>query len=170
MSGKALNVLFLCAGNSARSILAEVLLEHWGKGRFKAYSAGSSPKGRVHPLALALLEERGLPMQGLSSKSWEEFARPGAPQLDFLVTLCDEAAGEVCPIWPGKPVCAHWGLRDPAAARGTEEERKEAFREAFQQIEERIRAFIALASETRDPQALEPRAKVIGRGVGEGAT
>ncbi len=137
---KVYNVLFLCTGNSARSILAETLLNHLGKGQFNAYSAGSFPKGVVHPLALDLLERLRLPTTGLRSKSWKEFARPGAPVMDFVFTVCDQAAGEVCPVWPGNPITAHWGVPDPAAVEGPEEECKRAFRHAFHQLDARIQA------------------------------
>jgi arsenate reductase (thioredoxin) len=157
------NVLFLCTGNSARSILAEVLLDHWGKGRFKGYSAGSFPKGAVHPLALAVLERHGLPTAGLRSKSWSEFAQPDAPVMDFVFTVCDQAAGEVCPIWPGNPITAHWGVPDPAAVEGTEEERRRAFRDAFLRLEARIKLFIALPIDKLDRMALKRRAGEIGR-------
>src|SRR5215472_8893876 len=134
-SGRVYNVLFLCTGNSARSILAEALIDHWGKGRFKGYSAGSFPKGAVHPLAVEILEKLHLRTSGLRSKSWNEFARPGAPVMDFVFAVCDQAAGEVCPVWPGNPVTAHWGVPDPAAVWGTEAERRRAFREAYAVIE-----------------------------------
>jgi arsenate reductase (thioredoxin) len=135
------NVLFLCTGNSARSILAEVLIEHWSKGRFKGHSAGSFPKGAVHPTALDLLEKLHLPTRGLRSKSWNEFARPGAPLMDFVFTVCDQAAGEVCPVWPGNPVTAHWDLSDPAAVQGTEAEQRHAFREVYVVAREPDQAF-----------------------------
>lgn len=163
MDAQVYNVLFLCTGNSARSILAEVLLDHWGKGRFKGYSAGSFPKGAVHPLALAVLERHGLPTAGLRSKSWSEFAQPDAPVMDFVFTVCDQAAGEVCPIWPGNPITAHWGVPDPAAVEGTGEERRRAFRDAFRRLEARIKLFIALPIDKLDRMALKRRAGGIGR-------
>ena len=141
MDGRPLNVLFLCTGNSARSILAESLLNGRGRGRFVGFSAGSHPKGKVHSLALALLEDMKLPTSGLRSKSWDEFAVPGAPEMDFVVTVCDDAAGEVCPIWPGQPVTEHWGMADPAAVTGPELLQRAAFREAFSELESRIRKF-----------------------------
>src|SRR5579871_450471 len=156
------NVLFLCTGNSARSIMAEVLTEHWGKGRFKAYSAGSFPKGRVHPLALAELERHHLPTAGLRSKSWNEFARPDAPVLDFVVTVCDQAAGEVCPVWPGRPMTAHWGLEDPAAFVGPEQTQRDRFRRAFLELENRIRIFMSLPLATLDRLSLQRRLEQIG--------
>ena len=128
---KIYNVLFLCTGNSARSILAESLLNHWGQGKFQAFSAGSLPKGQVHPMALELLESMNLPAEGFRSKSWDEFATPEAPPIDFIFTVCDNAAGEVCPVWPGKPMTAHWGIADPAAALGTDAEKALAFRKAL---------------------------------------
>jgi arsenate reductase len=156
------NVLFLCTGNSARSILAESLLRHLGAGRFIAYSAGSFPKPRPHPRALRLLEEQGLPIAGLRSKSWDEFAAPGAPVMDFVFTVCDQAAGEVCPIWPGHPVTAHWGIPDPAAAGGSEAEQMLAFRNAFAQLERRIRLLLALPIARLDKLALGHDLAAIG--------
>jgi protein-tyrosine-phosphatase len=135
------NVLFLCTGNSARSILAEALLNHHGAGRFRGFSAGSFPKGAVHPLALDVLRAHELPVDGLRSKSWNEFAAPESPKMDFIFTVCDNAANEVCPVWPGAPVTAHWSIRDPAAVEGTEDEKRQAFEQAFQDLDARIRGF-----------------------------
>lgn len=163
MTGRTYNVLFLCTGNSARSILAEVLLEHWGKGRFKGYSAGSFPKRAVHSLALDLLERLHLPTSGLRSKSWNEFASPSAPVMDFVFTVCDQAAGEVCPVWPGNPVTAHWGVPDPAAAQGTESEQRKAFREAYVALENRIKLFVALPIDKLDRLAIKRDVDEIGR-------
>lgn len=157
------NVLFLCTGNSARSIMAERLMEHHGAGRFRAHSAGSFPKATVHPLALRLLAEQGLPTEGLRSKSWDEFARPGAPEMDFILTTCDEAANEVCPVWPGHPMTAHWGVPDSAAAEGDEAKRMLAFREAFAVLDRRIRIFAALKVEALDRLALRREVEAIGR-------
>ena len=157
------NVLFLCTGNSARSILAESLLNHWGNGRFRAYSAGSFPKGQVHPLSIALLEQLHLPTAGLRSKSWDEFATPDAPALDFVFTVCDDAAGEVCPVWPGKPLTAHWGVPDPAAVVGAEAVRWEAFRATLRELENRIRLFTSLPIATLDRMTLGTRVAAIGR-------
>jgi arsenate reductase len=157
------NALFLCTGNSARSILAEVLIEHWGKGRFTGYSAGSFPKGAVHPLALDLLEKLHLPTRGLHSKSWNEFARPGAPVMDFVFTVCDQAAGEVCPVWPGNPVSTHWGVTDPAAVHGPEAEQRKAFREAYLLLESRIKLFVTLPIEKLDRMAIKRNVDDIGR-------
>lgn len=139
-----LNVLFLCTGNSARSVMAETLLNHWGGGRFRAFSAGSHPAGRVNPYTIELLERLKLPTAGLRSKSWDEFAAPGAPALDFVFTVCDDAAGEVCPVWPGQPITAHWGFPDPAAFVGPEAAKRAFFADVFRQIETRIKIFTAL--------------------------
>jgi arsenate reductase len=136
------NVLFLCTGNSARSILAEAFLNSAGKGRFRAFSAGSHPTGKVNPFALDLLETKGIGTAGLRSKSWDEFAQPGAPKMDFVFTVCDSAAGEVCPVWPGHPAKAHWGVPDPAAVQGSDEQKRKAFLEAFTQLSNRIRLFM----------------------------
>jgi protein-tyrosine-phosphatase len=158
-----LNVLFLCTGNSARSILAEAYLNSAGKGRFTAYSAGSHPAGKVNPLALELLEENRLPTGGLRSKSWDEFARPGAPKIDFVFTVCDNAAGEACPLWPGQPITAHWGVADPAAASGTDAERRKAFLRAFTELSTRINLLLALPLDKLEPRALKSRLDQIGR-------
>jgi arsenate reductase len=163
VSDRVYNVLFLCTGNSARSILAEALLNERGKGRFKGFSAGSHPKGAVHPLALALLERNGIPTEGLRSKAWDEFAEPGAPQLDFVFTVCDNAAGEVCPIWPGHPMTAHWGQPDPAAVEGTEVEKANAFREAYRMLGRRIDLFMSLPIGTLDRLALGNKVREIGK-------
>jgi arsenate reductase (thioredoxin) len=146
MSDRIYHVVFLCTGNSARSILAEALLNKLGAGRLRAYSAGSHPKGEVHPQALALLARRQFPIDGLRSKSWEEFAQPDAPPLDFVITVCDNAAGEVCPIWPGRPITAHWGISDPAAVTGDDEQIARAFNEAFLVLQRLISLFVALPS------------------------
>jgi arsenate reductase len=156
------NVLFLCTGNSARSILAEAILNNRGKGRFKAFSAGSHPKGAVHPLALALLERKGFPTEGLRSKAWDEFAQPAAPTLDFIFTVCDNAAGEVCPVWPGHPMTAHWGQPDPAAVEGTDLERTNAFRDAYTMLERRIEMFVSLPMASLDQLALGKKVREIG--------
>lgn len=162
MTDRTYNVLFLCTGNSARSILAEILVEHWGKGRFQGYSAGSFPRGTVHPLALELLERLHLRTTGLRSKSWDEFAHPGAPVMDFVFTVCDQAAGEVCPIWPGNPITAHWGVPDPAAVEGTETQRVQAFRDAYLQLEARIKLFVALPIAKLDRMAVRREVEHIG--------
>jgi arsenate reductase len=162
------NVLFLCTGNSARSILAEVLLNHFGAGKFRAFSAGSFPKGKVHPLALELLKRMNLPTTGLRSKSWDEFAAPGAPVLDFIFTVCDNAAGEMCPVWPGKPTTAHWGIADPAAAAGTEAEQALAFRAALRGLEARIKLLVDLPIASLNNLALKEKVKEIGR-IGAGS-
>lgn len=156
------DVLFLCTGNSARSILAEALINHWGKGRFVGYSAGSRPAGRVNPIALELLQHMQLPTAGLRSKSWDEFAAPGAPPLDFVFTVCDNAAGEQCPFWPGQPMTAHWGVLDPAAVEGTDTEKWLAFRKAFRELENRIRIFVNLKFSSLDRLSLQNRLQEIG--------
>jgi len=167
MSDPAYNVLFLCTGNSARSILAEVLVEHWGKGRFVGHSAGSFPRGSVHPLALDLLGRLHPRTTGLRSKSWDEFARPGAPVMDFVFTVCDQAAGEVCPVWPGNPVTAHWGVPDPASVVGSDEDRRQAFRDAHRQLETRIKLFVALPIDKLDRIALKRQVENISRTFAE---
>jgi len=163
------NVLFLCTGNSARSILAESLINYWGKGRFRGYSAGSHPKGQVHPIALELLKQLRLPTDPLRSKSWDEFAMPGAPPLDFVFTVCDNAAGEVCPYWPGQPMTAHWGVEDPAAVEGTDAERWAAFRQAFKVLENRIKIFASLPIATLDRIRLKAEVDAIGTAQPDGA-
>lgn len=162
------NVLFLCTGNSARSILGEALINHWGRGQFRGFSAGSHPKGRVHPIALQLLAQMKLPTQGLRSKSWDEFAAPNGVHLDFVFTVCDNAAGEVCPYWPGQPMTAHWGLEDPAAVEGSDTDQWLAFRKAFSQLESRIRIFTSLPLKTLDRMKLQERLDAIGRAAPEG--
>jgi arsenate reductase len=159
---RPLNVLFLCTGNSARSIMAETLLNHWGKDRFRAFSAGSHPTGRVHPLTVELLEKLKLPTAGLRSKSWDEFAAPGAPELDFVFTVCDNAAGEVCPIWPGQPITAHWGFPDPAAFVGPETEKHQQLADVFRQIETRIKIFTALPLERLSRLAIQREVEKLG--------
>jgi len=156
------NVLFLCTGNSARSILAEAILNRDGAGRFRAFSAGSHPKGEVHPVALDLLRRSDISVEGLRSKAWDEFAGPDAPPLDFIFTVCDNAAGEVCPIWPGQPMTAHWGVSDPAAVEGTEAQRRAAFAETFRLLSNRIGIFINLPIASLDRIALERRLGEIG--------
>jgi len=160
MSDDGYNVLFLCTGNSARSILAEAILNRESGGRFRAYSAGSYPKGEVHLAALDLLRELGFATDGLRSKNWDEFAAPGAPQLDFVFTVCDNAAGETCPAWPGQPMTAHWGIEDPAAAE--EETQQRAFRNAFYALQRRIGLFLALPLESIDELTLQRRLRDIG--------
>ena len=163
MSEAVYEVLFLCTGNSARSILAEAILERTGQGRFRVHSAGSHPRGEVHPLALELLRERGHATGGLRSKSWDEFARPGAPELDFVFTVCDGAAGEACPVWPGQPVTAHWGLPDPAAHPGPPDEQRWAFRRAYQVLQRRIEIFASLRLDSLDRLRLARRLAEIGK-------
>ena len=162
MTNHSFNVLFLCTGNSARSILAEAILNRRGGGRFRAFSAGSHPTGTVNPGALELLERLGIPTDGLRSKAWHEYAAPGAPALDCVITVCDNAAGESCPVWPGQPVTAHWGVADPAAVAGTAE-RAAAFREAFQTLDRRIGLLVRLPVAELDPQSLTHKIRDIGR-------
>lgn len=166
MTDKIYNVLFLCTGNSARSILGEALLNKLGKGRFKAYSAGSQPKGEVHPMALSVLDGLGFDTTGMRSKSWDEFSEAGAPEFDFIFTVCDNAAEEVCPVWIGHPMTAHWGIEDPAAVEG--EGQREAFMQAMRYLSNRISLFLALPSEGLDEMAVRRKLKEIGRS--EGAT
>jgi protein-tyrosine-phosphatase len=156
------NVLFLCTGNSARSILAEALLNNIGKGQFQAFSAGSHPAGQVNPWALEILKQSHVPMAGLRSKSWDEFAQPGAPALDFVFTVCDKAAGEVCPFWPGQPMTAHWGLEDPAAVQGDDEAKRRAFLTTFTQLQRRILIFTSLPLAKLDRLTLQRRLDAIG--------
>jgi len=159
---KPLNVLFLCTGNSARSIMAEAYLNASGRGGFVAYGAGSRPTGKVNTLALDLLAKKRMPTSGLRSKSWDEFARSGAPRMDFVFTVCDSAAGEVCPIWPGQPMTAHWGVQDPAAVQGTDEERRKAFLRAFTELTTRINLFMSLPIEKLERAALKKKLDEIG--------
>jgi len=166
MTDKVYNVLFLCTGNSARSILGEVLMNHLGGGRIRAFSAGSQPKGAVHPAALELLASVGFSTEGLRSKSWDEFSGPDAPVFDFIFTVCDNAAGETCPIWPGHPMTAHWGIEDPAAA--PVDEQAEAFRRAMHYLQNRISLFLALPFSSLDEMAMRRKLKEIGES--EGAT
>ena len=167
MTDRTYNVLFLCTGNSARSILAEAILNQQGMGRFRSYSAGSFPKGKVHPAAIALLKELDHDTGDFRSKSWDEFSGPDAPKLDFVFTVCDNAAGEVCPVWPGQPMTAHWGIEDPAAVEGAAQE--QAFWNAYQQLNRRIQLFLALPLEDIDELSLQNRLKDIGRTADEGA-
>src|SRR5258706_11942159 len=163
MTARAYNVLFLCTGNSARSIMAERLMDHWGKGRFRGFSGGSFLTGHVNPLALQLLMKVRLSTDDLRSKSWDEFAAPDAAVMDFVFTVCDQAAGEVCPVWPGHPVTAHWGVADPAAATGSDAERVHAFREAFRTLENRIKVFAGLPVAKLDRPTLSRHVHAIGR-------
>jgi arsenate reductase len=157
------NVLFLCTGNSARSILAESYLNSIGGDRFRAYSAGSHPTGKVNPFALDLLERNRIPTRGLRSKAWDEFAKPGAPQMDFIITVCDQAAGESCPVWSGKPITAHWGVEDPAAATGNDDAKRVAFMRAFATLQKRIALLASLRLEALDRMAMEQRLRQIGK-------
>ena len=158
-----LNVLFLCTGNSARSIMAEAILNSLGKNKFKAFSAGSHPTGSVNPLALALLEKNRLPTEGLRSKDWSEFTRPGAPFMHFVFTVCDQAAAEPCPVWPGQPVTAHWGIHDPAAVQGSDEEKRKAFLRAYTELNKRILLFINLPINNPSGLALKESLDEVGR-------
>jgi arsenate reductase len=162
MTDSFYNVLFLCTGNSARSIIAESLLNHHGAGRFKAYSAGSHPTGQVNPYAIDLLRSLDLPIEGARSKSWDEFAQAGAPQMDFVFTVCGQAAGEVCPIWPGQPISAHWGVDDPAAIIGSEIEKHRAFRTALRVLDNRIKLFTNLRLDELDNMAIKRKIDQIG--------
>ena len=163
MANRPYSVLFLCTGNSARSILAEALINQWGQGRFRGFSAGSHPKGTVHPIALQLLKKMNMPTEGLRSKTWDEFAAPGAPPLDFVFTVCDNAAGEVCPYWPGQPITAHWGLPDPAAAGGSDTDKWLAFRDTFRVLDNRIKLFTSLPIDSFDRMKLKERLDAIGK-------
>ena len=163
MNNQAFNVLFLCTGNSARSILAEAILNRLGIGRFKANSAGSHPAGAVKPLALDILKGQNHPIDELRSKNWDEFTGPDAPELDFVFTLCDSAAGEACPVWPGQPVRAHWGLPDPAAVEGSLAERRLAYADTYRMLTNRISVFVSLPFESLDRLALQQRVDAIGR-------
>ena len=160
---KPYNILVLCTGNSARSIIGEALFNTMGAGRFKAYSAGSHPTGKVNPFAIEQVERLGYPVEGLRSKSWDEFAQPGAPELDFVITVCDKAAGEMCPFWPGQPVTAHWGFPDPAAVEGTDEEKRAAFTQTMHQMRNRVQLFLSLPLGTLDRMAIEKSVRAIGQ-------
>ena len=163
MADPVFNVLFLCTGNSARSILAESLLNNLGKGRFRAFSAGSHPAGRVNPFALELLEKNHFPTGELRSKPWDEFAQPDSPQLDFVITVCDKAAGEVCPAWPGQPISAHWGIPDPVAAEGSDDQKRHAFVDAMNQMQRRVSMFVSLPFATLDTIKLQQAVQLIGK-------
>jgi arsenate reductase len=160
---KPYNILILCTGNSARSILAEALFNTMSAGRFQAFSAGSHPSGRVNPFAIELVREMGYPVENLRSKSWDEFAQPDAPRMDFVVTVCDNAAGEACPLWPGHPATAHWGFPDPAAVVGTDEQKRAAFALALHQIRTRVQMFLSLPLETLDRMAIENQMRNLGK-------
>jgi arsenate reductase len=162
LSERVFNVLFLCTGNSARSILAEAILNHAGKGRFHAFSAGSHPGGKVNPYAIELLAKQGLAVSDLRSKSWDEFAVPGGPDIDFVFTVCDNAAGEVCPIWPGQPMTAHWGIEDPAAVEGSDEDKRRAFTRAYAEMNRRISLFTSLPLAKLDAMAIKRELDRIG--------
>jgi arsenate reductase len=163
MGDRIYNVLFLCTGNSARSILAEAMMTAFGGGRFRGYSAGSHPTGQVNPFALETLREMRLPVDGLRSKNWEEFAAPGAPALDFVFTVCDKAAGETCPFWPGQPMTAHWGVEDPAVFEGSDDEQRDLFRRVAQILRRRIELFLSLPLASLDAMALQRKLAEIGK-------
>ena len=163
MEKREYNVLFLCTGNSARSIMAECAINRWGKGKFKGFSAGSHPKGAIHPLTLELLSELNFETRDLRAKSWDEFARVESPRLDFVFTVCDQAAAEQCPVWPGQPITAHWGVADPAAFEGTEEEKRRFFARIYRELENRIKIFTNLRIDALDSFALQKRVNEIGR-------
>jgi len=163
MKERSYNVLFLCTGNSARSIIAECLVNRWGRGRFRGYSAGSYPKGEVHPLAVEVLHRNNYMTDGLRSKDWTEFSKPDAPHMDFVFTVCDKAAAEVCPVWPGQPLTAHWGVADPAGVEGDEETRMMAFRRAFAELQNRISIFVNLPFDSLDRLKLQKRLEEIGQ-------
>lgn len=166
MTERVLNVLFLCTGNSARSILAESILRHDGRGRFASFSAGTQPKGAVHPMALKTLERLGYPTDDLRSKPWDEFEAPGAPTMDFVFTVCDNAAGEACPVWPGQPMTAHWGIEDPAGVEGDGLAQEAAFAQAFRLLKNRIGLFLALPFERLERASLKAKIDDIGKGAG----
>lgn len=163
MSDKIYNVLFICTGNSARSIMAEVIMNHLGRERFRAYSAGSHPRGEIHPMTQEVLSEQCYNLGELRSKSWEEFAQPGAPKMDFIFTVCDNAAGEACPAWPGQPITAHWGFADPAAVVGDHDKQHKAFMSAQTQIATRIRLFLSLPIDKIDRMSLPTRLRELGQ-------
>jgi arsenate reductase len=163
MSEKIYSILVLCTGNSARSIMAEALINTMGGGRFHAYSAGSYPTGRVNPFAIEQVAALGYTITDLRSKSWDEFAQPGAPQMDFIITVCDRAAGETCPVWPGQPISAHWGFEDPAAVEGDDEVKRRAFARIFRQIMTRVRIFVSLPLDKLDKLAIQQEMNHIGR-------
>jgi len=169
MSDKKLNVLFLCTGNSARSIMAEALLQRWGLGRFVSYSAGSMPKGKVNPLAVELLQKNNFKTDSFRSKSWNEFANDGAPKLDFVFTVCDRAANEVCPIWPGQPMSAHWGIEDPDKPELSEDEQRKLFQKAFWELDHRLKIFTSLPLDKLDNMSLQKQLDEIGKSLPEQA-
>ncbi len=163
MANREYSVLFLCTGNSARSVMAECAINRWGKGKFKGYSAGSHPKGSIHPLTIELLNELNYETKHLRSKSWDEFAAADSPRLDFVFTVCDQAAAEQCPVWPGQPITAHWGVADPAAFEGTDEEKRRFFSRVYRELENRIKIFTNLRIDALDSFALQQRVSEIGR-------